>query len=235
MGKYKLVILGTIFLIVTLACNSVGIYDPEAAQIALQQTVTALEGTITALENRDASVNDDPSPVVLVVTATPQTATLTPTSSPSPVQAVGVTPAGFSQGETLDIDPTITATSPPEVTVVVATLTPTPTPKGYADSPVIVKPVAGLVVEEGLEAFLHWSWNGVLASDEYFDIKIRPEGQTNSVYVAWEAGTGHTFQASLSPGRYYWSVQVVQGYYKNNVTDPENRIFETFLSPVSEE
>ena len=66
------------------------------------------------------------------------------------------------------------------------------------------------------------------------DIKIRPDGQDRSAYVAWEEGLGHDLQANLAPGRYFWTVQIVQRYYKNDVKAPENRVFEAFLSPESE-
>lgn len=231
MIKHKLyfLIAGIVLAVPTLACGTVGVYDPEATQVAMESTVVALQATISALEE---DVSQPESPRIIVVTATS-----TPGSAQVPESSTVV--AASSLGQTINLTPTPTDTpitiSPQEkIVTVVVTLTPTPTPESYPDAPITLEPPEGTVVEEGREILLHWSWNGILGPNEHFDIKIKPDGQDRSAYVAWEEGLGHNLQANLSPGRYYWSVQIVKGYYKNDVKAPENRVFEAFLSPESE-
>lgn len=233
MIKYKLyfLIASLIISIPTLACGAVGVYNPEATQAAMEGTVTAMQATISALE---AGVSQPASPQIIVVTATPA-------SSSTQASENSTVIAASSLGQTINLTLTPTSTPLPatiapqdQVVTVVATFTPTSTPESHPDAPIILDPRAGTVVEVGREILLHWSWNGILGPNEHFDIKIRPDGQDRSAYVAWEEGTGHDFQANLAPGRYFWSVQIVQGYYENDVKAPENRIFEAFLSPESE-
>jgi hypothetical protein len=224
-------VLGLVMPLLTVACGSVGVYDPEATQQAMQGTVTALQGTIIALEDRLNQQQVEAQ--VIAVTATPIPKAI-------PVRASQSTGnAALSLEQTLDLTPTPTPTpftvQPEDQTVIlVATLTPTPTPERYTAAPIIIEPRVGAIVEEQREILLRWSWNGLLKAGEYFDIKIRPDGQTRSAYVAWEQGTAHDLVANLAPGRYYWSVQIVKGYYQNNSSEPEDRVFETFLSPESE-
>lgn len=227
--KFYFLIVVLIISIPTLACGAIGVYDPEATQAAMESTVTAMQATISALEAR---VSPPASPQIIVVTATPA-------SSPTQASESSTVIPASSLEQTIDLVPTSTpipnTVSPQDqVVTVVATFTPTPTPESHPDAPIILDPRAGIVVEEGREILLHWSWNGILGPNEHFDIKIRPDGQDRSAYVAWEEGLGHDFRANLAPGRYFWSVQIVQGFYKDDVKAPENRIFEAFLSPESE-
>ncbi len=228
--------MGLILLLSTLACASVGTYNPQATQVAMEGTVTSLQATITAMEETLNKNPADESPIV--VTATP---TSTP---PQPIVSVTVIPVS-SLGQTIQLTPTPTfipmpspspnpSNSQDRIITLVATLTATPSPEQHTEAPIIIEPVAGSVVEEGREILLHWGWNGWLKESEYFDIKIKLEGQDRSSYVAWEQGQSHLLGANLTPGRYYWSVQVLKGYYKNNSGEPEDRVFETFTSPESE-
>ena len=245
MFKHKLtyLITGLVGILPTLACGAVGVYDPEATQEAMMGTVTALQATITAMESDtdQNQPNQSEEERIVVVTATP-----TPTSSQSSSSGSTPQPAGSatvikasSLEQTIQLTSTptptpITITAQDQVITVVATFTPTPTPEQHTDAPIIVDPAIGTVVEEGREILLHWGFNGILAPDEYFDIKIKPDGQTRSAYVGWEKGLSHNLVANLAPGRYYWSVQVLKGYYKNNSGEPEDRVFEAFTSPESE-
>lgn len=234
MTQQKLIRLSAIIIlsIPMLACGAVGVYNPEATQVAMEGTVVALQATISALE--DSITQNQSEPQIIVVTATS-----TPTPTPQPIADESTVIAASSLGQTIELTPTPTATpitipSQDTVVTVVATFTPSPTPKSYDEAPIISEPVEGTVVEEGKEILLRWSWNGLLGSNERYDIKMRPDGQSRSAYVAWEDGTAHDFRADLAPGRYYWSVQVIRGTYKDGIIEPENRIFETFLSPESE-
>lgn len=215
-------LLGGLFVLPLLACGTVGVYNPQATQAAVQETVSAMQATITALESSLAVE----TPQVIVVTATPTATSAAaaaqsslPTATSFPTPAPTPTETGSSQGQTI---------------VIVATLTPTPTPKTYTTAPIITEPRDGAVVEEGREILFRWSWNGLLGPNEHFDVKVRPDGQSRSAYVAWEDAEAHDFQAVLPPGRYYWTVQVIKGYYQNNSGEPEDRVFEAYLSPESE-
>ncbi len=128
----------------------------------------------------------------------------------------------------------ITITEQDQVITVVVTFTPPPTPTQHNEAPLIIDLAPGAVVVEEREILLHWGWNGFLRKEEYFDIKLKSDGQNRSAYVRWERGQAHNLVANLAPGRYWWSVQVVQGYYQNNSNQPEDRVFEAFTSPESE-
>lgn len=236
-----LLLVGGVSLAVIVACGSIGVYDPQATQMALQGTVGSMQATITALEASGQAdptqASPPPSPEIVVVTATPtDTPIATPTSPPEPTATPTDTPEPTST-------PLPTATTKPPVVaqsqVITIVVTPTPiltvtTAQAYEIAPAIIAPEAGTIVEQGREIALQWSWNGVLGPGEYFDIKVRPDGQTRSAYIAWERPEVHSFKADLPPGRYYWSVQILKGYYHNNSGEPEDRVFETFLGPESE-
>ena len=229
--KLILFIAGLVALLPTLACGSAGVYDPQATQAAMEATVTALQATIVALEANTSQSRQPAEERVVVVTATS-----TPIP-PKPAGSATVIPAS-SLGQTIQLTSTptptpINITAQDRVVTVVATFTPTPTPEQHTDAPIIIDPAPGTVVEEGREILLHWGFNGLLQPDEYFDVKIKPDGQNRSAYVGWERGLSHKLVANLAPGRYYWSVQVLKGYYKNNSGEPEDRVFEAFTSPES--
>jgi len=229
-AKLLFLIIGAAMLLAGMGCGAVGVYDPQATQVAMEGTVTSLQATISALEGRLDQGSSAPAEEIRVVTITP-----TPVESTS-VTSATVIPAS-SLEQIIQLTPTpspVAITTRDNVVTLVATFTPTPTPEQHAEAPIISAPRQGAVVEQGREILLQWSWNGILKSNEYFDIKIKPDGQTRSAYVAWERGEGHTLKADLAPGRYYWTVQLLQGHYKNNSGEPEDRIFEAFTSPESE-
>lgn len=119
--------------------------------------------------------------------------------------------------------------------VIVVTPTETPLPASYPEAPIITGPREGTVVGQGQDVLLNWSWNGLLGPNEYFEVKLRPDAQSRSVYIAQELGEAHDLSnANLGPGRYQWTVQVVQGYFINNSGHPDDWVFEAFRSPESE-
>ncbi len=261
----KLRFYGALFLAIGFltACQSVlgqNNNNAVATQVALQATVVTMQETVVALESnaqeaaeqaaaiQDATTSEEdeaiipptPEPEIVVVTATPvdtptdvPTATSLPTE-PAPTSTPTVPPTATDE-PVAEVEANQSTQQDTIIVVVTATPVPSPTPKSYEDAPVLISPVEGAVVEEKREMLLQWSWNGLLAENEHFDVKIRPDGQDRSAYVAWEVGEGHNFVANLTPGRYYWSVQVIQGYYQNDSGHPEDRVFEAFLSPESEE
>ena len=231
-------------LVVLFGCTGVGVYQPEATETAFQATLQAMQDTITALETGQASAEQpalESSPVMLVVTAT---STPHPSNTPSPLPTDRATstltapsprtPTISSQGETI----VVVATPTPISTLPLATVIPAATAISSEESlnmaPLILEPENGTVVEEGRNILLRWAWEGSLMDNQHFDLKIRPDGDTASAYVTWGETDSFAWQANLRPGRYYWSVQVIQGYYKGGIQEPENRVFEAFLGPESE-
>ncbi len=178
-----------------------------------------------------AAVPTETSPPTSTGTSTP-TATNTPQPLPSATSTIQSTPTNRPPTQTPSPTPSQTPSPPPTPTVT-PTATQniaTPTPDPYTVAPIITGPRAGINVVQNRRILLEWFWNGTLAADEFFDIKLRPDGQPASRYVAWEAADAHEFFAPLPPGRYFWSVQVLRGYITNDGT----RVFESFVGPESQ-
>jgi hypothetical protein len=233
-----------LWLVATTGCLGAGLYRPEATEAALQATVSALQGTIIALEQTtSAQVHLEESassqPIVATATASPTRPAATSTLMPArlrPTASATQRPtatkrSGASQGETVALTASPTTTPIPTAS---PTPPPTPTPLDLSAPPLLLEPGDGTIIEQSRNILLRWSWSGRLEPNQYFDIKIRPDGQTASAYVAWAADERFDWQADLPPGRYYWSVQVIQGYYQNDSGRPEDRVFEKFLGPESE-
>lgn len=198
-----------------LACAGINLsgWQP-AARPDLSATVAAMQATLTTLEDIDRPAG----PQIIVITPPPPH---TPTPSPPPLPTSTSLPPAATPDRTIVIIVTPTPTAGPQTNM-------------YAAAPIITAPRAGTVVEEGRQILLFWGWNGLLGPGEYFDVKIRPDGRSRAAYVAWEQATAHDLTATLPPGRYFWTVQVVKGYYQNNSGQPEDRVLEAYLSPESE-
>jgi hypothetical protein len=91
---------------------------------------------------------------------------------------------------------------------VTRTPTPTPTLKVYP-VPALLSPEDGARFVAGMPAELRWSWAGELAFDEYYDVRVWPEGEPHSG-VAWtkEPTLLFTGEAAIP---YFWAVAVIQG------------------------
>jgi len=70
---------------------------------------------------------------------------------------------------------------------------------------------------DGVDIFgstlLRWVYPGVLAENEWFDIKIKPVGSENSVFVDWSKVPEYRLNSwsGWSPGLYTWQIGIVQG------------------------
>jgi hypothetical protein len=70
---------------------------------------------------------------------------------------------------------------------------------------------------DGIDVFgstvLRWTYNGILAEDEFFDVKIKPQGSNNSVFVDWSKSPEYTLQpwSGWQPGLYTWQIGIVKG------------------------
>jgi len=150
----------------------------------------------------------------------------TPTVTPSPTLPPTAAP------------PTVAATNTPEAT---ATLWPTPTawptPKPWTPParqplptlvPLAIAPASRTAVmggipvgyspPDGADTFggtiLRWEYFGELAPDEFFDIKIKPFGSQNSVFVDWTRSKEYALTPwnGWAPGLYTWQIGIVKGY-----------------------
>jgi hypothetical protein len=74
---------------------------------------------------------------------------------------------------------------------------------------------------------LRWDWDGHLAQDEYFDVRVWVEGDQAHSGIAWTKTSPHALNpcSILPPGRYFWAVAVIRG---------RDGIMEEQLSPESE-
>jgi hypothetical protein len=136
-----------------------------------------------------------PEPVILPApTATPWTAAtpwLTPTPWPTPAAWQPALPAL----------PTL-APLPVAPTAVVSQ---------SGDSPIAYGPPDGVDVFGG--TLLRWNYGGVLAPDEFFDIRIKPYGSNNSAFVEWTKAPEYQLNpwSGWQPGLYTWQIGIIKG------------------------
>lgn len=232
MSKQQRLVLALIssLLALSLGCTTIGLVEPTPATTsvappiatntpATAATLAAMNATVAAINTLQAiPTSTPPPPQMVVVTATPSP---TPVASPSPLPTATAVPVGQPAAQSRTI-----------VIIVTPTLPPTATP--YPEAPIIIAPREGEIIGENQVALLQWSWNGLLAAGEYFEVKVRPDGLSRSAYIAQERGTGHEFDPNLGNGRYRWTVQVVKGYFINNSGHPDDWVFEAYRSPESE-
>jgi hypothetical protein len=89
----------------------------------------------------------------------------------------------------------------------------TPTIALYA-APTLSSPPDGdaLIAPETQETF-EWQWLGELGPNDYFEVRLWPEGQTQHPGVGWtqSAELKNVDFLGWPPGKYYWAVAVVRG------------------------
>jgi len=143
-------------------------------------------------------------------TATPlPTATPWPTPTPWP-QPLAWRPTDLTALPTLAAIPVIPANAPvmaaPTQNGAVAT-TNLGGPAAVIYNPPNGVDVAGNVV-------LRWEFQGQLAEDEYFDIRIKPEGSNNSAFVDWTKSPEYVLSpwSGWQAGSYTWQIGIVKGY-----------------------
>jgi hypothetical protein len=178
-------------------------------------TTLSLTSLITGCANVDANLvseaqaqappsNTPTTPATAVLpTATPSP-TSSPTTGPLPTPTPWPTPQSWS--------PQIQA---------LPTLAPIPVaPVNWAipngSIPVSYSPPDGVDVFGS--TILRWSYYGELAPDEFFDIKIKPVGSNDSVFVEWSKTPEFNLRAwsGWQPGLYTWQIGIVQGYRDGN-------------------
>ena len=60
---------------------------------------------------------------------------------------------------------------------------------------------------------LRWTYYGQLAPDEFFDIKIKPVGSNDSVFVDWSKTPEYELRPwnGWTPGLYTWQIGIIKG------------------------
>lgn len=226
--------IGILLIITILACNTFNIADPLTLNTS--GTITAMQGTIDALQTQQAQPTPSPIVEIIYFTPTPLPATPTPVPpfpTPTPIPPTPIPPSPTPT----PVPPTPQQDAAAQNRTIIIVVTPTspPTPTPYPETPIIISPHEGAVVAKDREILLHWGWNGLLLEpDEYYEVKVRPDGNPRSAYIAQERGLSHNFVARLGGGRYYWTVQIVKGHWLNTSGHPDDWVFEGFRSPESE-
>ena len=145
------------------------------------------------------------TPTTIPPTATP-TLFLTPTRTPWPTSTPWPSPTPWSAPRAWNPDP-ISIRSLDPVPLVPSTGAPV-----TGNIPVSYSPPDGVDVFGS--TLLRWVYSGALAEDEWFDIKIKPIGSEDSVFVDWTKVPEYQLNSwnGWSPGLYTWQIGMVQGY-----------------------
>lgn len=150
-----------------------------------------------------------PSPTFTATTLPTATATPAPTLTPSP--SPWPTPTTLP---TATPWPTPAAWLPPQPALPALTPLPAAPPARPGVTgllPVSYSPPDGVDVFGSV--FLRWEYAGDLAPDEFFDIKIKPLGSNDSVFVEWTKDRIYELHpwSGWQPGLYTWQIGIVQG------------------------
>ncbi len=184
-----------------LGCNTVAtqIDQVSASQTDPSPTNTS---TITPLPTSTTIPSPTSSPTITPSPTPWPTATLLPTSTPWPTPVLWQ-PESFSP-------PTL------EPIPIIPTSTALPTVQQFAAPGGVV--AVGYSPPDGVDVFgntiLRWVFNGQLAPDEWFDIKIKPVGSHNSAFVDWTKNPEYDLRAwsGWSAGLYTWQIGIVKGH-----------------------
>jgi len=175
----------------------------QAPLLSLNANVQAQDTPATATPLPTQTPTTTPSP-----TTTP-TATLWPTTTPLPSATPWAEPQTWSPvGQALPSLEIITPTT-------LSALSPLPVTTKMVNqfsTPYIYSPPDGVDVFG--DTILRWKFKGELASDEYFDIKIRPYGSERSAFVDWTKSTEYTLRpwSGWQPGIYTWEIGIIKGH-----------------------
>ncbi len=178
--------------LMTASSTSIPTDQPTSAPTETPTSTTISTPTSSSTRTKTATATPSstatPTPAKTVAPILPSTTTFTP--SPSPTK----TPA-------LIIAATLTPTDMPTVT---PTLTPYP-------SPALAEPVDG-ITSAGRLPPLSWNWEGELAEDEYFEVRIWHNGDPYHIGIVWVKCSPFDFNLEGFPtGKYFWSIAVMRG------------------------
>ena len=186
--------------------------SPAHCMVAALGLIGLLTGCSTALAQNNQAKSPAQMPSALP--------TLLPTPTPLPVQSTPVFLPTATPWPMATLWPTPTPWPAPKVWQ--PKLAPLPT---LAPLPVValnlaqadgLRPVS-YSPPDGVDVFgstvLRWSYGGTLAEDEFFDIKIKPVGSNDSVFVDWSKTPEYPLQpwSGWQPGLYTWQIGIVKG------------------------
>ncbi len=180
-----------------------------------QQADVSIEAQANAQALPPPTNTPAPPPPTTSPTAT-ATATPAPTDTPSPTVTPTPTPwPSPTPWPTATPWPTPTAWQP--ATAALPSLTPVPVVPTQAVANNGLLPVS-YSPPDGVDVFgntiLRWEYYGQLAPDEFFDVKIKPLGSNDSVFVDWTKEPEYELQpwSGWVPGLYTWQIGIIKGH-----------------------
>ena len=180
------------------------------------------------------------TPTGIATIAAGDTAAPASTATPLPTIVTATQPPAASDTATPESEPSATpepaATQPPTATPTVpapaATQTPTtaapatatsrlpapsptasPSPRATYEAPTLLQPADIVFLSQSGDTryTMRWLWEGTLAADEWFDVRIWQTGLPH-YGVAWTKELEYVYDICLKGnGLFYWSVAIVQG------------------------
>ncbi|MBE7552382.1 MAG: hypothetical protein HS126_15035 [Anaerolineales bacterium] len=191
--------------------------------LGLMGAVTGCNTALAQSSKGEVPVPQQPLPVLPTLMPTPTPLAAQPAQIPAPV----VTPwPTATPWPTPTPWPTVAAWQPKLAPL--PTLAPVPVVQASFSQPGGSLPIS-YSPPDGVDVFgstiLRWTYPGVLAEDEYFDIKIKPLGSNDSVFVDWSKSPEYTLHpwSGWQPGLYTWQIGIIKGSYegeaKNFIAD----------------
>ncbi|MDM8519226.1 hypothetical protein QUF64_04205 [Anaerolineales bacterium HSG6] len=166
-------------------------------------TATSPASTIMPYSSPTSSPSPTPSPTLWF--------TPTPLPSPTPwsTPVAWVAPTQLPLPPTLAPVPVIPALTPVSIVSNVQNIAGGAIPVSY--SPPDDVDVFG-------DTVLHWEFYGHLAEDEFFDIKIKPLGNENSVFVDWTKDNKYHLipWSGWQGGAYTWQIGIIKGHLEGD-------------------
>lgn len=159
-------------------------------------------------QNLPTTIPNTPTPTATPMPTLPPAAT--PTWTPVPTSTPWSTPTPWPAPQPWQPSQLALPTLAP------VPLVPVSAPSLTGTTPVSYAPPSGVDVFGN--TLLRWTFYGSLAPDEWFDIKIKPVGSNNSVFVDWTKSTEYALQpwSGWQPGLYNWQIGIVKGFIDEN-------------------
>ncbi|HMQ54648.1 MAG TPA: hypothetical protein PKD98_21400 [Anaerolineae bacterium] len=208
------------------------VFHAALGLLGLAGLLTGCRAELATIANAQSEPRSTPTRTPLpTFTPSPWSATATPTSTSTATPLPTITPWPSPTAW-----PTATPWSAPVAwqpgDLVLSTVAPLPVVPTAASLPAVA--IEGAVplnyappneVDVAGNVMLRWDYPGLLAEDEFFDIKIKPYGSENSVFVDWTKSTEYELRpwSGWTPGVYTWQIGIIKGYLdgeaKNFIAD----------------
>jgi hypothetical protein len=161
------------------------------------------------------TVTAQPTPTDTASPTPPPPATSTPgasaTAPPSPQPTATVAPAATQPPPTRA--PTATPRRVPPTPSPSPSPTASPAPQAAYAAPRLLQPEDVVFLSQGAgnQYLMRWRWDGTLAADEWFDVRVWQAG-TPHYGVAWTKQPQYMYDLCLKGnGVFYWSIAVIRG------------------------